>query len=100
MTDAATIAADPAWLPHRIDLPARKVEFLHVPRGELADRGFLADRSAGPRGTATLSFDAVAAAAPKRAQTAHFLFHSAFCRSTLLVRALDRQGAVAGMYDR
>ncbi|WP_435417259.1 hypothetical protein WAB17_10300 [Parerythrobacter aurantius] len=98
MPDAAEIAADPAWLPHRIDVPARQVEFIRVPRATLAERGFLADREPAPGDRTTFGWDDVAAMQPDEGAL-HFVFHTAFCRSTLLVRALDAPGVVAGLNE-
>ncbi|NNC59753.1 MAG: hypothetical protein HKO05_07160 [Erythrobacter sp.] len=94
MTDARTIAADPSWLPHRIDTATRQVEFFKIARDTLADTGFLADRDPPPQERAFVGWDEVAAMKPGSGNL-HFIFHTAFCRSTLLVRAVDRPGTVA-----
>ncbi|UIP08114.1 hypothetical protein LY632_06890 [Erythrobacter sp. SDW2] len=98
MTRAAEIAADPAWLPHRIDVPAQQVEFILAPRETLGQRGFLADRdpSAGER--ALVGWDDLRAMQAPGGRL-HFIFHTAFCRSTLLVRALDAPGVAAGLNE-
>ncbi len=99
MNDARTIEADPAWLPHRIDAAARRVEFLRIPRAELSAPGFLAARKpAAASDRAVLAFDAVARMEP-RTGPVHFIFHTAFCRSTLLVRALDIPGVSVGLSE-
>lgn len=98
MTSIADLAADPAWLPHRIDGPGRQVEFIRVPRETLADRGFLADRDLPPGDRALAGWDHVLAMQPEAGQL-HFIFHTAFCRSTLLVRALDAPGVAAGLNE-
>ncbi len=98
MTQASAIAADPAWLPHRIDTATRQVEFIRVERDSLADRGFLAERDPGPTGRVLLSWDEVAAMRPANGPL-HFVFHTAFCRSTLLVRVLDLPGVAAGLNE-
>ena len=103
MTDtasrAAEIARNASWLPHRIDWSRRRMQFLRLKRESLGEPGFLADRQVdGPQDEAWLSLDQVAAMEP-RAGPIHFLFHSAFCRSTLLARALDRPGRVAALNE-
>lgn len=99
MTDARTIEADPAWLPHRIDVAARQVEFLRVERSALSAPEFLADRRpADASHSVLLAMDEVAAMRP-RTGPVHFIFHTAFCRSTLLVRALDIPGVSAGLSE-
>lgn len=79
------LETNPAWLPHRIDVEQRLVTFLRVERDSLAQPGFLADRTGE---TATASWDDVLAMKPM-AEPLHFIFHTAFCRSTLLIRAMD-----------
>lgn len=99
MTDPRTIEADPAWLPHRIDVSRRTVEFMRIPRSELGKTGFLAERKPGsPSDVAVIGWDDVCA---MRVETGslHFIFHTAFCRSTLLVRALDRPGVCVGLNE-
>ena len=94
MTDAATIAADPTWIPHRIDTSTRQVEFFHLGREMLGATGFIADRNPPPPDRAMLSWDEVMAIQPATGRL-HFIFHTAFCRSTLLVRAVNRPGVAA-----
>jgi len=99
MTDARTIEADPAWLPRRIDAGHRRVEFLRIPRAQLSSAQFLADRTpASLADQAALSFDDVLAMRP-RTGPLHFIFHTAFCRSTLLARALDIPGVCVGLSE-
>lgn len=98
MTSVTEIAEDPAWLPHRIDSAARQVEFIHIPRETLAERGFLADRNPTPQLRVAASWEEVVAMRVP-AGDLHFIFHTAFCRSTLLVRALDRPGLAAGLNE-
>ena len=98
MADTNTIASDPCWLPHRIDVPARMVEFIRVERDQLSAQGFLAEREPGPEGRALVSWDEVIAMKPESGQL-HFIFHTAFCRSTLLVRALDAPGVSVGLNE-
>ncbi|RPF70686.1 hypothetical protein [Aurantiacibacter spongiae] len=95
----AQLAADPAWLPHALDLAARRVRFLRLPRETLGERTFLHERQpASPDEEASASFAEVAemnvASGP-----VHFLFHTAFCRSTLLARALDVPGVSVGLSE-
>ena len=95
MSDAKTLAADPHWLPHRIDPVAGTMEFLRVERAALADTGFLADRTGETR---ALPLAEVQRLSPATGPL-HFIFHTAFCRSTLLVRALDIPGVSAGLSE-
>lgn len=92
MTNPQSLAADPAWFPERLDWRRGIVRFARMSREALVDEAFLDERaaqSAGERIDAPL--DDVLAAAP-RSRTPRFIFHTAFCCSTLLARALDAPG--------
>ncbi len=92
MADPVFDPSDPAWLAHRYDLASDRILYRHVPRAMHGDGPFLTDELVGDRpqyiGPRT---DAVAAARAL-AGPVHFLFHSAFCGSTVLARALDLPG--------
>ncbi len=99
MTDAAHIAADPAWLPHSLDMAARKMLFVKIARDVFTQSGFLADvKPDAADGAVWLPFDEVRAMKPETGSI-HFIFHTAFCRSTLLARALNIEGVSAGMAE-
>lgn len=92
MTNPQSLAADPAWFPERLDWRRGIVRFAHMSRDVLAAEAFLDERaapSAGARVDAPL--DEVLAATPS-GRTPRFIFHTAFCCSTLLARALDAPG--------
>lgn len=99
MADLAEIAADPRWLPHGLDLAGRRVQFVRMERTVLSQPPFLADfQPSGAEGEEWLSFDEVMALEPETGPL-HFIFHTAFCRSTLLVRALEIEGTSAGLAE-
>lgn len=90
------IFADPAWLPHRIDTASRQVEFLKIPRDAIDAPAFLADRNPAER--AFVDWKEIEGW-DRPLPPICFIFHTAFCRSTLLVRALDRPGYALGLSE-
>lgn len=99
MPNIGEIERDPRWLPHAVDMQGKRMQFVRITREVLSQPPFLADfKPAGAEGTAWLSFDQVRAMQPE-AGPLHFIFHSAFCRSTLLVRALEIEGVSAGLAE-
>lgn len=95
MTDISTIASDPRWLPHKLDLANGRLEFIRIERAALSDTGFLADRTGE---LAAIPLADLSRIEPQAAPL-HFIFHTAFCRSTLLVRALEQPGLAAGLSE-
>lgn len=91
--------ADAAWLPHRYDPGYDAVHFLPVPRETHRQVTFLTDEYL-PQGLQPLviSRSDAAAAAPPSAPL-HFVFHSAYCCSTLVARAFDLPGRAMGLKE-
>lgn len=92
-------AGDPRWIAHRFDAPSDQVLFRFAERSLHADIPFLTDEylgATGPDAPRQLRRDVVAKAAPA---PLHFVFHSAFCNSTLLCRALDVPGVAMGLSE-
>lgn len=95
------IVADPSWLPYKVLDDSRRLELVHLSREQLRDLFFL-DKRSHPDRWNKITADAprvemVVAAMAKSAGTrafgeCHYIFHSAFCCSTLMSRALDVQG--------
>src|SRR3546814_11867194 len=85
--------ADPAWLAHRYDAAGDRLLFRHVPRAMHRDGPFLTDELIGDRPQAIIARAEGVAAARAHAGPIHFIFHSAFCASTLLAigRASGRE---------
>lgn len=98
---AADIVADARWFPHRLDMERRTVSFGRFDRDALARASFLDYRiEDAAQGWAVLSFDdllGVADKIPPAAPT--FLFHTSYCCSTLLARALDHPGRVLALKE-
>lgn len=89
MNSISVVADGSDWLPHRIDEESRKVQFQKFDRRTTEGVGFLADKVGAD--DVWLGFDEVIASQPPSGKAA-YIFHSGFCRSTLLLRALRRPG--------
>lgn len=97
MTEA--IIRDPQWFPHRFDAARRQIMFVRLTREQHRAAAFLDDRHLGEglesRAVAIDAIDADAVPAGRM----HFIFHSAFCCSTLLAAALDLPGRVFALKE-
>ena len=83
------VLADPDWLPHRVDARSGTTRFVHLPRAAQRTITFLADEYL-PKGTPHIDVPIGGlASSPSTTGRLHFVFHSAFCCSTVLARALD-----------
>lgn len=95
------VVADPAWLPYQLLDDCRTLKFVHLPRKTLNQLPFLDKRSQPWR------WEPITANAPRvlvpvadvvegvrRADVGpcDYIFHSAFCCSTLMARALHIEG--------
>jgi hypothetical protein len=87
------------WLAHRYDPGYDAVHFAQVPRAVHRAATFLTDEHL-PQGPAPLVIRRGEAqgAAPAPAPL-HFVFHSAYCCSTLIARAFDRPGWAMGLKE-
>lgn len=85
------------WLAHRFVESDDAFRFIHLPRAAHGEHAFLIDPLLGERPVAP---DVPAATLLTQPQgRLHFLFHSAFCGSTLLARALSVSGAAMGLSE-
>ncbi len=94
------LTGDPAWLPDRLDMTGARISFAHMSRQSIAREAFLDERkneSVTKNAIATLQslepFVEATTSAPA------FIFHTAFCCSTLLARALDVPGKTLALKE-
>lgn len=90
------IERDPEWLPHRLDAGAGRLQFVRFERTATGSHGFLIP-SPG-QDSVWLDLAAIMAMQPE-AGPAGLIFHTGFCRSTLLLRALEVAGVSATLNE-
>jgi hypothetical protein len=88
---APPTALTPEWLAHRYDAPQDAVQFVKVDRATRAQVAFLTDDNLGNLPPTALRRDVVWVNEAERAPV-RYIFHSAYCCSTLLANAYDRPG--------
>lgn len=92
--------ADPAWLAHRHVEGADRVRFVHLPRERHREMPFLIDELIGAQAAQhEETIGAMLNAVPRDSGRPCLLLHSAFCGSTMLVRALDVPGVAMGLSE-
>jgi hypothetical protein len=96
----SAIARDAVWLAHRYDPTHDAIHFLRTPREAHARATFLTDQHLAPteRPVVVRRREAIEAARGTAAPL-HFIFHAAFCCSTLAARAVDRPGWAMGLKE-
>jgi hypothetical protein len=97
--DSKALAQDGEWFAHRYDPQADAVHFMHVTRETHRKATFLTDEylPAGLTMTVVKRQAVVDHMDPVKAP--HFIFHSAFCCSTVLARAFDIPGLAMGLKE-
>jgi hypothetical protein len=97
--DLAAVARDAAWLAHRYDESQDSIHFLHLPREAHRAVTFVTDDylpADAPR-LVLRRADVEPLAGPPA--PLHFIFHSAYCCSTVLARAVDLEGTSMGLKE-
>lgn len=92
------IMADAQWLAHRYDPGHDAFQLRYVPRRRHAEVPFLTDEHLGEIDPLVVRAGEAIANAPSPGPL-HFLFHSAFCCSTLLAAAFDVPGVAMGLKE-
>jgi hypothetical protein len=95
----ADVATDSTWLANRYDESRDLVHFVRLTREQHRAVTFITDEyipAEAPRMVLRRS-DVAAAAAPPA--PLHFIFHSAYCCSTVLARAVDIEGVSMGLKE-
>ena len=101
MAQLPELLNDPAWFPAAIDTKAGTLGFAHIDRDSLSKEAFLDQRMAGSvtaRETVGLA-EVIAAFSSQQKRVPAFIFHTAFCCSTLLARALDAPGTALALKE-
>lgn len=92
------IATDPNWWPHRYDPARGHVHYIQASRADHRTAAFLTDEylesAQNPRAVLLEQAANESAGAP-----INFIFHSAYCCSTLLARAFDLPGISMGLKE-
>ncbi|HEU4956704.1 MAG TPA: hypothetical protein VFT40_03650 [Sphingomicrobium sp.] len=100
MTDEITrIITSPDWLAHRYDERHDAFQYRHVTRDRHAEVPFAIDDYLGEEANPVVIGREEAARLLGQQAPIHFIFHSAFCASTMLVRALDVPGSAMGISE-
>ena len=97
---SAQIVEDPEWIPHTFNTDGDQIMFLKVPSEQRRSAPFLSAEWLTDCSRNALSWEAVDQASQRLSVVPiHFIFHTAFCGSTLLVRALDATRAASGLVE-
>lgn len=98
MTDPDAILTDPGCFPAALDRRQGRFRFCRADRAGLSAAPFLDARFSGDHPAAgSLPLHELRVAEPP--QPPGFLFHTAFCCSTLIARCLDREGACLALKE-
>lgn len=99
MTDISDIVRDPRWLADRYDPQHDAVHFRYVDREQHRAATFLTNEYLGENTDPFVVRRSDALAVAPAQAPLHFIFHSAYCCSTLLARAFDIPGRSMGLKE-
>ncbi|HYG48773.1 MAG TPA: hypothetical protein VD846_12645 [Allosphingosinicella sp.] len=97
--EPAAIAADPLWLPNRYDESQDLIHFVRLTREEHRAVTFITDEYISAEAPRLVLRRGEVAAAARPPAPLHFIFHSAYCCSTVLARAVDIEGVSMGLKE-
>ncbi len=97
--NSASIIADAEWLPHRYDETNDRFRFVYVPREEHRRVTFLTDEYLAKTDNIVEIPRAEIDAGTVSSAPLHFIFHSAYCCSTLAARMFDFEGVSMGLKE-
>lgn len=89
----------PEWLAHRYDEGHDTIHFVNAPRVRRRSVPFLTDEHLEATDTPAILKRSDALAEARGASPTHFIFHSAYCCSTLLAQAFDIPGAAHSLSE-
>jgi hypothetical protein len=94
------LIGDARWLAHRYDETADSIQFRFVPREAQRDMTFLTDFEIGDAPLAIHGrAECLEEVRRRELKTPRFIFHSAYCCSTLLARTFDMPGVSFGLKE-
>ncbi len=92
--------ADARWFAHRYDEASDAIQFRHLDRADHRRITFITDAEIGdPVLRVVARAECVTAARVLAPPTPRFIFHSAYCCSTMLARAFDLPGMAMGLKE-
>lgn len=101
MTNSTAMVRDPAWHAHRFDPTGDAFHYIPADRAARTRATFLTDAELGEaaKHVTPIAREAAVVAADRPVAPLRYVFHSAFCCSTLVARALDLPGVATALKE-